>query len=93
MELLSTSLCTCLPTEVTAAAVPVASVGSVLLAKTRSRRPRAERTAVPFEAELVVVAVATRPALRLVAFCDRAPTASGHVGTGSLHDLPNPFSR
>jgi hypothetical protein len=92
MESLSALICTRPSTDVAAAAVPVAGVGSVLLAKKWSRRPGTERIAVAFEPDLVVVAVTPRPALRFVARGDRAPTASGHVGTGSFDDLPNPFS-
>jgi len=94
MELLPTLLRTCLSARVTAAAaVAVAGVGSVHLTEKRSRWPRAERITVPFEADLVGVTVKPRPTLQLVAICDRAPTAPGHFGTGSPHDLSNPLAR
>lgn len=94
VELLSTLIRTCLSTKVTAAAaVPVAGEGAVLRTEKRSHWPGAERIAVAFEAELVVVAITPRPALKLVAICDRASTAPGHVDAGPLHDLSNPLSR
>ncbi len=94
MELLPTPPGACLSTKITAAAtVAVARIGAVLLTQKRGHLPSAERIAVVLEAELVVVAVTPRPALRLVAVSNRTPTTPRHVGTGSLHDLSDPLSR
>jgi hypothetical protein len=94
MELLATLACTCLSAQITAAAaVPVAGVSTVLLTEKRSRWQSAERIAVAFETELVVMAETSRPAGQLVAVRDGAPTTPRHVGTGSLYDLSHPLSR
>jgi hypothetical protein len=94
VKLLSALLCTCLSAQITAAAaVPVTSVGAVLLTHERDSWFSAERVAVAFETELVLMAETFRPAGLLVAARDRAPTTPGHVGTGSLYDLSNPLSR